>query len=251
MKQLGMHHAGFASPSPMELRAQPIHIGQALTRVAWQFPTIVGAAVLGLVAWVRTSVAFGGLAQVTPGELESVALTRLVLSGVNHAFTATFMFVVAAMLIIRRPSRASANSWLADAVAMAGSLIVLVLAFAPGRELSIEWLVVSDVLLVLGMGITVAGVTSLGRCFGIMPRARGLVRSGLYRFVRHPIYLGEFIAFAGLLIAVFSPFTLAVYAVFVGLQIARTYWEEAALSSVFPEYREYRLGTRRVIPWIY
>ena len=47
----------------------------------------------------------------------------------------------------------------------------------------------------VGLIIMVIGLASLGRSFGIMPRARGLVQSGLYRWVRHPIYLGEFLAF--------------------------------------------------------
>jgi hypothetical protein len=41
-----------------------------------------------------------------------------------------------------------------------------------------------------GLLIVIAGKLSLGRSFGLMPANRGIVCSGLYRSVRHPIYLG-------------------------------------------------------------
>lgn len=53
--------------------------------------------------------------------------------------------------------------------------------------------------LVSGVGLTVviAGKLSLGRSFGLMPANRGIVSTGLYRVVRHPIYLGYLITHVG------------------------------------------------------
>lgn len=41
-----------------------------------------------------------------------------------------------------------------------------------------------------GLGIVIGGKIALGRSFGLLPANRGVVCSGLYRLVRHPIYLG-------------------------------------------------------------
>ena len=46
---------------------------------------------------------------------------------------------------------------------------------------------------VVGMLIVIAGKISLGRSFGLIPANRGIVSKGLYRLVRHPIYLGYLI----------------------------------------------------------
>ena len=42
---------------------------------------------------------------------------------------------------------------------------------------------------------------SLGRSFGLMPANRGVVSTGLYRIVRHPIYIGYLITHVGFVLA--------------------------------------------------
>ena len=164
-----------------------------------------------------------------------------------------FMGLVAMLFLVRRPSirNASGRSRLGDLAAIAGSFIIMMPTFAPRTNDGIVSLVLSELLLTVGMGITVVALLSLGRCFGVLPRARGLVRHGLYRHLRHPMYLGEFIAFAGVLVPVLSPATAAAFLLCVGLQLYRAAVEERTLSAVFPEYHQYKLSTRRLIPGIY
>ncbi len=59
----------------------------------------------------------------------------------------------------------------------------------------------------IGTGITLFGLIltlvsqfQLGSSFGIAPADRGLVRSGLYRIIRHPMYAGELLSVLGALI---------------------------------------------------
>ncbi len=42
----------------------------------------------------------------------------------------------------------------------------------------------------IGLFIVIAGKITLGRSFGLVPANRGVVSSGVYRYVRHPIYAG-------------------------------------------------------------
>ena len=59
------------------------------------------------------------------------------------------------------------------------------------------------------MAIVIAGKVTLGRSFGLMPANRGVVSPGLYRIVRHPIYLGYLITHVAFLVATPSAWNIA------------------------------------------
>lgn len=54
---------------------------------------------------------------------------------------------------------------------------------------------------VAGICIVVFGKMSLGRSFGLAPANRGVVSTGMYRFARHPIYLGYLVTHVAFLLA--------------------------------------------------
>ena len=91
-------------------------------------------------------------------------------------------------------------------------------------------------------------VLFLGRCFGVLPEARGLVTSGPYRFIRHPVYLGEIGACAGLAIAAPSPANAGALTALIVAQFVRMRLEERALTQAFPEYAGYVSRTTRFLP---
>ena len=93
-----------------------------------------------------------------------------------------------------------------------------------------------------------ASVLALGKCFGVLPEARGLVTRGPYRIVRHPVYVGEFGTFAGFLIAAPTAWNLAVVVAFCLGQAVRMRLEERALTLEFPEYADYAARTPAVLP---
>jgi protein-S-isoprenylcysteine O-methyltransferase Ste14 len=107
------------------------------------------------------------------------------------------------------------------------------------------------VLSAIGLSVVIAGKLSLGRSFGLMPANRGVVSSGLYRLVRHPIYLGYLITHSGFVAA--NP-TLWNVVMLVGADIAlmwRAVCEEQTLGND-AAYREYQRTVRwRVVPGVF
>lgn len=97
----------------------------------------------------------------------------------------------------------------------------------------------------LGFVLTVwAGVT-MGHSlspFPRPPRHAELVDRGPYRFLRHPLYVGGVLFFAGLSL-VFSVYGLALTAVLAAFWIAKARLEERHLLARFPEYADYRRRT--------
>jgi protein-S-isoprenylcysteine O-methyltransferase Ste14 len=172
----------------------------------------------------------------------------------HQALTTAFSMLLCWLFLIRRPSTQGrgAGGWISDVVAVMGTVIVLALSQAPKTmEDSTLALATSEALLTVGLVIMVIGLASLGRSFGIMPRARGLVTSGLYRWVRHPIYLGEYLAFLGIYVLTLSWYSTIVYVLFVALQLRRQVMEERTLAAAYPEYDEYRTRTARLLPGVY
>jgi protein-S-isoprenylcysteine O-methyltransferase Ste14 len=98
----------------------------------------------------------------------------------------------------------------------------------------------------LGSLLDVWGYVALRRSLSIVAEARELCTAGPYRWVRHPIYLGQFIAQAGVWLVLRSHrgFGWGYYAAFVALQLYRCRVEERVLERAFGEpYREWRRRT--------
>jgi protein-S-isoprenylcysteine O-methyltransferase Ste14 len=74
------------------------------------------------------------------------------------------------------------------------------------------------------------------------PRHAELVDRGPFRFLRHPIYVGGVLFFAGLSL-VFSVYGLALTAVLAAFWIAKARLEERHLLERFPAYADYRRRT--------
>jgi protein-S-isoprenylcysteine O-methyltransferase Ste14 len=109
-------------------------------------------------------------------------------------------------------------------------------------------MLVATVLVVGGTAFTMYALRHLGRHFGVVSDVRGLVTSGPYRWVRHPLYAGETITTIGLVLAVATPFTVTAFAIGFGLQVWRARVEEQSLTAAFPEYRDYASQTPMLIP---
>lgn len=109
-------------------------------------------------------------------------------------------------------------------------------------------------LIAAGGLLAIRGTLDLGGNLTPFPKPRlgaGLVDTGAYGLVRHPIYGGLILGAWGWGLATASPPALAgavILAVFFDLKSRR---EEAWLVDRFDGYDAYRARTRRLLPWLY
>lgn len=124
------------------------------------------------------------------------------------------------------------------------------------QELSVVLTWLGALLLLGGITIRVWAIQTLGKHFTAtvtLTDDHRLVRSGPYRWVRHPSYLGAFMAIVGA-----PAFLNAVWAILVAVvAMSIAYYlrigvEEKMLSSYFGEqYGDYKKQTKRIIPFIW
>jgi hypothetical protein len=157
--------------------------------------------------------------------------------------------LVVALTVFRRPAVSVNRSWrarLLTGCALAGPPLVVPLTSAG---------LLSDAmtaaLSAAGLVVTIAGKAALGRSFGLMPANRGIVCTGLYRMVRHPIYAGYLVTHAAFVIAHPSLWNLCVILVSDVALLARAVCEEKTLAED-PEYAAYLEKVRwRVLPGVF
>lgn len=87
----------------------------------------------------------------------------------------------------------------------------------------------SDLLAIVGFLIVVLATVELGTSIGISPANRGVVRSGIYRYIKHPMYLGYVISEVGL--ALVNPINSAILCVSAVLYFVRARIENKVLNS--------------------
>jgi protein-S-isoprenylcysteine O-methyltransferase Ste14 len=107
-------------------------------------------------------------------------------------------------------------------------------------------IIIAGSLILTGLIIEIWGYAYLVRSLSIVPEARVLKITGPYRFVRHPIYFGQFLAQAGvwLVLANTHWVWIAFFVCFVAIQLVRTRMEDAVLEDAFGEtHREWKRRT--------
>lgn len=107
-------------------------------------------------------------------------------------------------------------------------------------------------MLAVAGAIAVPSFVSLGRSLTIRPtpNRQGLRTGGIYRFVRHPMYLSLLIIGA----AVGVSGGERAWTVFVGLVLVvalKIALEERHLAEVYPEFESYARRSKRLIPFVW
>jgi protein-S-isoprenylcysteine O-methyltransferase Ste14 len=114
--------------------------------------------------------------------------------------------------------------------------------------------IVGGALVGAGVVLLAAARVAMGRSFTVLPEPRPggeLVTRGPFRLVRHPVYLGALLCFAGG--SLFRGWVgLGLTGILALLWGAKARAEERNLGRRFPEYAGYRRRVRyRLVPFVY
>ncbi len=116
------------------------------------------------------------------------------------------------------------------------------------------WLLKLPSLIGLGIAlcVLVASRVGLGNSFRVLasPNGKGLKVSGIYGFVRNPMYLGLLTA-AGAVCLSSRSLSWILFAFLLTVLLTKIRAEEGYLKEAYPEYQEYVNGTKRLIPWVW
>ena len=157
--------------------------------------------------------------------------------------------LVVVLTVFRRSAAWIDRSWrarLLTGVSMIGPLAVRP---APHAGLAPELLTAA--VSAVGLSVIVIGKLSLGRSFGLMPANRGIVSTGVYRFVRHPIYAGYLVTHAAFVFAHATSWNILLLVSADLALLVRAVVEERTLS-LDDEYVAYQQRVRwRVLPGVF
>jgi protein-S-isoprenylcysteine O-methyltransferase Ste14 len=111
-------------------------------------------------------------------------------------------------------------------------------------------------LIFFGMFGRVISIRMLGKLFTVdvnIADDHRIVKSGIYKYIRHPAYLGAIISFVGFGLSLNNWISLLIVSTLVlCVMIHRINIEEQALLDKFGnEYNEYKKNTDRLFPFIY
>jgi protein-S-isoprenylcysteine O-methyltransferase Ste14 len=212
-----------------------------------------------VIAWFTFSVA-----QMLPSLAQRVALVvlfvrtdpsvlpaTLVFRTLSEVGTLAFFALSIVMYMVRYIPQRGAPGLYSRFAAVVGTFSSLGFVLLPPQELSYALYLASLLLLIAGIAFAICALLFLGRSISLLPEARRLVTRGPYALVRHPLYLGEMVAVAGVALQHLSAWALLLLGLGWAFQIQRMKYEELVLFESFPEYGDYMARTARLVPRVY
>jgi protein-S-isoprenylcysteine O-methyltransferase Ste14 len=136
---------------------------------------------------------------------------------------------------------------------MKGKLLVTVqfvllgvLATTPSVNRSSGAALAAIILILAAVALLLKSFRDLGDALTPLPESKegaSLVTSGIYKYLRHPIYLALFLLAAGLVLWKQSWQSIAVSILLIGLLIYKSRYEDSLLKIKFPESANYQNST--------
>ena len=101
------------------------------------------------------------------------------------------------------------------------------------------------ILAIFQMGIGNFNISPLEKKDGIM------VSSGIYRIIRHPMYLAQLVMLLPLVVDYFTYLRLVSWVLLLAVLLLKIQFEESRLVKQFEGYSVYQERTKKLIPFIY
>jgi protein-S-isoprenylcysteine O-methyltransferase Ste14 len=174
-----------------------------------------------------------------------------VLRSVGTALTVGFYALAVSCYLRRGPAVATSDSVTAHTAAITATWLPLALPLLHGAPPAAGRQALADVLLSGGMVWAVWSLRCLDRNMSVLAQARDVVVRGPYRWVRHPLYVGELVSALGLAFAANSYPAIALWIAMCGLQVYRAAREEQVLLQALPTYRGYQSRTAALLPGVF
>jgi protein-S-isoprenylcysteine O-methyltransferase Ste14 len=147
--------------------------------------------------------------------------------------------LVCLFLTRRNPNRISFHpqDLIATFIGTFSTTMVVGVADAPDH-------IILEIIGTLGFTFSMLGILTLRKSFGMLPADRGIVKVGVYKIVRHPIYAGYLLHYSCFLAQNYNIRNAFIFLLFVFFECYRLVREEKLLTQN-PEYFEYTKTT----PW--
>jgi protein-S-isoprenylcysteine O-methyltransferase Ste14 len=162
-----------------------------------------------------------------------------------------FYTIICCIMLIRPEPISRAEGFGPALLTMAGTYAAWLIPLLPRGPELLALYATSAAIVLISEVLIVYTLLSLGRSFSLIPQARKLVTNGPYTIVRHPLYLVEEAAVAGVLLQYAWFAALPFLVLHVTVQIRRMQLEEKVLQKAFPEYATYARHTPRLIPGVW
>ncbi len=130
-------------------------------------------------------------------------------------------------LISRKPRKEKNDSRLSEVLAYVSSSCPFI--YLNSMHSLPQAGLVSSILAIIGFAISTLALFDLGGSFGVSPANRGVVRTGLYRYVRHPMYSGYAISELGFVFL--NPVNLIIYCISIVFYLLRAKLESKILKT--------------------
>mmetsp|Transcript_29670 Transcript_29670/g.54408 ORF Transcript_29670/g.54408 Transcript_29670/m.54408 type:complete len:254 (-) Transcript_29670:216-977(-) len=133
-------------------------------------------------------------------------------------------------------------------------LLVMLLILLPPLKIRGALELFGTLSITTGVVFTLYGLFSLSKNFTPLPEPRKnhkLVVSGMYSYVRHPLYGGAILSGIGLSVLTRNESRLLFTGILWWVLEKKVEWEERALIARYPEYEIYRQKVKKFFPHLY
>lgn len=170
------------------------------------------------------------------------------------AFAYLLWILAEARITVRQPSQTAAenSTLLPYALSRTGTAMAAVLWPLPWDRWS-PWLIVPIAVSAGAVALRLVAIRTLGRFYShhvVRYSDHTIVRTGPYRYVRHPAYTGMLLANAGFVAFFLNPLSVVLFVVLCACVTWRILVEEQVLW-VVPGYPDYASGRARLIPGVW